>query len=162
MPLIKDESLSEDLWRHLADDEDLPGDGGVIVSYDRWQSEAAAFAGYNGTLGIRLRSDQAPSLIEHDLGRFEVIALEFPHQADGRAFSYARLLRERYGYSGEIRAVGRVLNDQLYFMKRCGFDSYELSSDQDTVKALEVFNDFSVAYQPAADGLAPIYRQRHG
>lgn len=90
----------------------------------------------------------------------ELIALDFPAFKDGRCYSHARLLRERYDYQGELRAVGDVLRDQLFFMKRCGIDSFQLRSDKDMEDALNAFNDFSVKYQTAADGAPPIYDVR--
>ena len=91
-----------------------------------------------------------------------VIALEFPKFNDGRAYSQARLLRERYGYRGEIRAAGKVLRDQLLFMHRCGFDAYE-TADQVTAEVVErSLASFSLAYQPAADGRPSVMELRHG
>jgi len=161
MTLIKDGAQADDSWKVLGDEDPLEGDTPVIVSFERWREDAAGeFSKHNGPLGIWMKSDQPPELIENDLGRFDLIALEFPIQADGRAFSYARLLKERHGYAGEIRAVGRVIQDQLYFMQRCGFDSYQLSDDQDPDKVVRAFKDFSAAYAPAADGEVPVYRRR--
>ena len=80
---------------------------------------------------------------------------------DGRAFSYARILRERYGFKGELRATGKVIQDQLFFMHRCGFDSFELSDGEDIEKSIAALSSFSVAYQPAADDIAPAYKTRH-
>ena len=80
---------------------------------------------------------------------------------DGRAFSYARLLRDRYGYKGELRAVGFVLRDHLDFMARCGIDSFELMEGKDSENALKAFHEFSVAYQPSTRGPEPAYRLRH-
>jgi uncharacterized protein (DUF934 family) len=99
-----------------------------------------------------LRSDESPVLVADDLERFAVIALEFPAFRDGRAYSYARILRERYGFAGELRAVGDVLMEQLHFMLRVGFDAFELGGD-DPVAAYETaLKDFSVWYQPTGDG----------
>ena len=95
--------------------------------------------------------------IAKDLSGFDVIILEFPQFTDGRAYSQARLLRDRLGYAGEIRARGGVLRDQLYFMARCGFDAFEFS---DAKAADEALREFSFAYQAAADGIAPIWQQR--
>ena len=111
-------------------------------------------------LGIRLASDQSPDLISADLDRFDLIELDFPALGDGRAFSYARLLRERYNYEGEIRAVGDIIKDHLFFMQRCGINSFELPDARDAEDALKALKSFGVAYQPAADDLSPAYRQR--
>ena len=94
-----------------------------------------------------------------DLPRLELVALEFPKFSDGRALSQARLLRERYGYRGEIRAMGDVLRDQLFFMTRCGFDAFEPRPDRSLEDALAAFDEFSASYQPAADQPLPLYRR---
>jgi uncharacterized protein (DUF934 family) len=86
--------------------------------------------------------------------------VNFPKFADGRGYSTARLLRERYGYHGEIRAIGDVLHDQLFFMKRCGFDAYAVRADKDIEAALAGFDDFSDAYQAAVDQPQPLFRRR--
>lgn len=166
MPIIKDGIISDDLWRLLAEDDPAPNKGSdrnepIIVPLERWQKSRADFIGHNGPLGIRLSSDQAPGQIAGDLGRFDLVALEFPVMADGRAFSYARLLRDRYGYQGELRAVGRVARDQVFFMQRCGFDSYEVDEKDDKDGIISALTSFSVAYQPASDNLTPAYKARH-
>ncbi len=161
MTLIKDGKPAEDAWTVLGDEDPLVRDAPVIVSVGRWQASGSEeLSKHNGPLGVWMKSDQPPELIAHDLGRFDLIALEFPAQADGRAFSYASLLRQRHGFTGELRAVGRVIQDQLYFMQRCGFDSYQLSEDQNPDKVVRAFGDFSAAYAPAADGETPAYRRR--
>ena len=166
MPIISDGKISEDSWRLLADDNPAPNmatdrSEPVIVSLERWQRARSDFIGHNGPLGIRLRSDQAPGQIAEDFGRFDLVALEFPTMADGRAFSYARLLRERYGYEGELRAVGKVARDQLYFMQRCGFDAFEISDDENPDTVLAALSSFSVVYQPTADDRVPACKARH-
>jgi uncharacterized protein (DUF934 family) len=123
MPLIKNDKLIEDSWVAANDDEPLPLAEAIIVSLERWQAARGELLSRNGRLGLRLKSDQSPVLVAEDLEHFDLIALEFPKFKDGRAYSYARLLRERYGYKGELRAVGEVLRDQLIFMHRCGFDA---------------------------------------
>ena len=95
-----------------------------------------------------------------DLPRIACIALRFPSPGEGRPYSAARLLRERYGYRGEIRAIGEVLIDQVYFLKRSGFESLALRADQDPQAALAALRAFSVRYQPAWDEALPLYRRR--
>ncbi len=160
MALIKDGNLAEDSWRTLSDEEAVIGNGPIIISFERWRDARDALKRHNGPLGIRMKSDQPPALIAEDIDRFDLIALEFPTLADGRAFSYARLLRERHGFKGELRAVGDVYKDQLYFMQRCGFSSFELPSGRDPQDALGALKSFSVVYSPAADGAMPAYQQR--
>ncbi len=152
MPLIKGDALAPDPWVTLGDEEALPEGAPAIVSFERWQSERETLVTRNAPLGIRLRSDQPPKLVLQDLDRFAVIALEFPKFGDGRAYSYARLLRERYGFRGELRAVGNVLRDQALFMLRCGFDAFEVTEGTPIEGWREALGEISVVYQPTADG----------
>ena len=161
MTLIKNGEVAENTWRKLSDDEEITGEESIIVSLKRWQSEKAKFAGRNGALGIFLESNQKPEEIGEDIERFDLIALDFPALPDGRAYSYARLLRERYDFKGELRAVGKVIQDQLFFMGRCGFDAFELSEGENIEKSIGALSSFSVAYQPAADDILPAYKARH-
>ena len=126
MPLIRDGALVEDRWTRVADDGAMP-DGPAIVSLARWQAEREALIGRNGALGLLLASSEAPEAVAGDLERFALICLDFPKFQDGRAFSAARKLRQRFGFKGELRAVGNVLRDQFLFMVRCGFDSFEVT-----------------------------------
>ncbi|MFO1421669.1 MAG: DUF934 domain-containing protein [Candidatus Competibacteraceae bacterium] len=157
--VIKDRRIVEDRWRHVADDAELP-DGPAIVSLARWTRERALLLERGEPIGVRLPNTANVAALAGDLSRLEVVALEFPKFADGRAYSQARLLRERCGYRGEIRAVGDVLRDQLLFMARSGFDAFELRADRDPDDALEAFGEFSESYQPAADQPLPLFRRR--
>ncbi len=152
MPLIKADAFAPDPWLSLGDEEALPEGAPAIVSLERWQSERETLVTRNAPLGIRLRSDQPPGPIAEDVQRFQVIALEFPRFGDGRAYSYARLLRERYGFRGELRAVGNVLRDQALFMRRCGFDAFEVAEGTALEGWRESLGEISVFYQPAEDG----------
>ena len=98
--------------------------------------------------------------IADDLQQFQVIALNFPVFSDGRNYSNARLLRDRYQYQGEVRAIGDVLRDQLFFMQRCGFDAFALRADRNADEALESLKDFSNTYQAATDQPLPLFRRR--
>jgi len=151
MALIKNGQSADNVWRTLADKESVPSDGPVIISLKRWTEEKPWLKGRNAPLGIFLQADQPPAIIEDDLDRFEIVALEFPTFRDGRAYSYARLLRERFGYKGEIRAVGDVLRDQLSFMQRCGIDSFEVADDAPIDQWVKAIDEISVVYQPATD-----------
>ena len=104
MPLIKDGRVVEDTWLRLEDDAEPEPGTAVIVSLERWQAERETLAGRNAPLGLWLKSDQSPAGVAEDLGHFDLVALEFPKFNDGRAFSYGRLLRERYGFTGEAAA----------------------------------------------------------
>lgn len=159
MPLIKNRALSEDTWLTLDDESPVPENGAVIVGLERWRAESETLLARRQPLGIRLRSDQPPARVVGDLKHFGVVALEFPKFADGRAFSYARLLRERYGYKGEIRAIGAPVIDQALFLRRCGFDAVEVPPGTSAEAWLEAQTRISVTYQPAADSRVPAYRQ---
>ena len=160
MLLIKNRGLCEDTWFTADDESPLPKSGALIVGLDRWRAERETLLARRQPLGIRLRSDQPPAQIVDDLTHFAVVALEFPKFADGRAFSYARLLRERYGYRGEVRAVGAPVIDQALFLHRCGFDAIEVAAGTSADAWLKAQARISVTYQTAADGRAPVYRQR--
>ena len=156
--VIKHRRIVEDRWQHLADDADLPA-GPIIVSLARWQRERKALLERGDPVGVRLPNTADVADLAGDLPVLAVVALEFPKFADGRAYSQARLLRERHGYRGEIRAVGDVLRDQLFFMARCGFDAFELRSDRSLEDALAAFEEFTESYQPAVDQPLPLYRR---
>jgi len=110
--------------------------------------------GRNAPIGIRLASDESPEEIADDLARFGLIALEFSKFTDGRAYSAARILRERYGYRGELCAVGNVLRDQLLFMRRCGFDAFDMDDEQNIEDWRAAISEIDLFYQPAADTCA--------
>ncbi len=156
MPLLKDGEIVEDSWTSLAEESDATPEGKVIVTLEQWQEGRERLRGHNGRLGLRLKSDQSPAQIADDLEHFDLIALEFPRFGDGRAYSYARLLRERHGYKGELRAVGNVLRDQLVFMVRCGFDSFEVASDQAAEAWRQAMAEFTRWYQPTGNSRAAL------
>jgi len=160
MPLLKNGRVSEDAWSPVGDDAPLPPDGAIVISFDRFKAEPDRLAGRNTALGIRLKNtDDVRALAEH-VGRLGLIVLDFPKYTDGRAYSQARILREELGYTGELRAVGNVLLDQLLFMQRCGFDAFEMARpDAELVwrKAVSAFTFFN---QPTGDGRATIFEQR--
>ena len=161
MAIVKGGTLIDDPWRDVADDAALPKSGPVIVSYDRWSADREALLLRGGPIGLRLAAHQSPELIPGDLDFFDLIALDFPVFRDGRAYSYARLLRERYGFPGELRATGQVLRDQFLFMHRCGFDSFEVADGVGASDWAEAIRSYSVWYQPATDSRAPVTALRH-
>jgi uncharacterized protein (DUF934 family) len=160
MPLLKDGQIVADAWTALP--EGAAPEGDVIVSLEQWQAGRETLRAHNGRLGLRLKSDQSPAELAVDLDRFDLVALEFPRFGDGRAYSYARLLRERHGFTGELRAVGNVLRDQLFFMVRCGFDSFEVADDKAVAGWQEAMNEISVLYQPTGDGRQTAFALRRG
>lgn len=156
MPLIKNESRVEDPWTVVEAIEDLPPEGPVIVPLELWREHRESMLKRGGGLGVRLTPGQPPEEIAGDLPRLQLVALEFPKFTDGRPYSYARLLRERYRFEGELRAVGHVLRDQALFMVRCGFDAFEVA-DEATVEAWrEALRRISVVYQRAGDNRLPV------
>jgi uncharacterized protein (DUF934 family) len=162
MPLLKEGKVVEDSWALLAEDAEAAPEGNVIVTLEQWQDGRERLRGHNGHLGLRLRSDQSPAQIADDLQHFDLVALEFPRFGDGRAYSYARLLRERYGFKGELRAVGNVLRDQLAFMVRCGFDSFEVANDKAVEAWREAMAEFTQWYQPTGNSRASLGALRRG
>ena len=109
---------------------------------------------------VVLEPNDDPARLAGSLGEVRVIAVNFPKFGDGRGFSIARLLRERYGYRGELRAVGEVGRDHLYFMAQCGFDAFELRAGENAQEALAAYGDFSEAYQATAVRPVPLFRRR--
>lgn len=161
MGLLKGNEIVEDKWSHTADEEDPVKVENPIVTLESWKIHGEMLERSNTPLGILLKSDQSPVQISDVIGRFQVIAIDFPKVSDGRGFSYARLLRERYGYEGEIRAVGEVRRDQYQFLLRCGFDAFEIHDTKDVSGWKEAAEEVSVFYQPSADGTPWALRQRH-
>ncbi len=148
--LLKDGRFVDDNWKHVCDGEDIPPSGHVIVPLDWWLAQRGAFADSHVAMGVRVEPGTPVESYAADIPRFALIALSFPKFQDGRNFSVAQLLRERYGFTGELRAVGDVLLDQLQMMQRCGFDTFEIS-DGPTLKALQEGrkNTLSRFYQPS-------------
>jgi len=155
MPLLKNGALIDDRWRRLADEDPLPGTDAVIVTLARWRADRA-LAGRGSPLGLALRNSEAVQTLAGEIQSFELVALEFPKFTDGRAYSQARLLRERLGFTGELRATGQVLPDQLLFMQRCGFDAFEIAKGAALEAWRKALASFSVFYQPTGDGRAPV------
>ncbi|HEY5291937.1 MAG TPA: DUF934 domain-containing protein [Burkholderiales bacterium] len=160
--IIKHRAVIEDSWRLLEQGPTgaLPFSGDVIVPLDLWTSERDALSFRLGRVGVWLETDADPAAIAPDLARFDVIAVRFASFSDGRGYSLARLLRERYSYRGELRAIGDVLRDQLFYLSRCGFDAFALRADQDLPQALSAFDDFSEAYQVSVERPEPLFRRR--
>jgi uncharacterized protein (DUF934 family) len=162
MALVKDGNLVADPFLDATGTDAVPPHGPVLVSYEQWQAQRPALLARGAPLGIRLHSDQPPELVAEDLPHFELVALEFPKFRDGRAYSYARLLRERYGFRGELRAVGDVLLEQLFFMLRTGFDAFEIQGPDPLGAYRTALADFSVWYQPTGDGRPTAMQLRRG
>ena len=165
MPLYKNGSFVQDHWTAIAEGEAISPAGHVIVPLSWWQAERQAFADSHVAMGVRIEPGTAMEEFVEDLPRFALIALVIPKFQDGRAYTTARLLRERHGFKGELRATGEVLIDQIQPMLRCGFDAFDIT-DSVTQAALEAGRVPGVAhfYQPGVNeapqhGARPWLRQ---
>ncbi len=156
--LIKDGAfVTNDAWTRIEDN--AMAEEYSLISLERWthqQAELQPLAS-RGKLGLFLNSDQTADMVAEQCRNFAVIAVDFPKFTDGRGYSIARLLRDQYHYAGDLRAVGDVLIDQLFFMKRVGFSSYALRDDQKEKYALAAFSTFSQPYQGAMDEQRPLF-----
>jgi uncharacterized protein (DUF934 family) len=162
--IIKDRNVVADPWQRLepgADGGSLPA-GDIIVPLALWRSAREALLARPGRIGVWLDSHEDPAAIAEDLRHIQVVAVNFPKMGDGRGFSTARLLRERYGWKGELRAVGDIFRDQLFFLSSCGFDSFALREGEDPQEALAGFSVFSEAYQGSVERPLPLFRRRQG
>lgn len=162
--IIKHRAVVTDDWNVLlladgetADSVVVP-DGKVIVPLAVWQAQRDALAGRTD-LGVWLASSDRPEALKGDLAHFQVIAVDFPKFADGRGFSIAYNLRARLGYQGELRAIGDVLRDQLFYMSRVGFDAFATREDRNIHDALKGLTDFSESYQTSWDQKTPLFRR---
>ena len=156
--LINQQNTLEDSWTVVSDyDTALPA-GKILVDSQYWLDNQETLSA-RGDVAIYLQGDADLEALKTCLDQFKVIAVNFPAFADGRGYSLARLLKERYDYQGEIRAIGDVLIDQLHFMKRCGFDTFSLKDGLEAEKALNYFSTFSEPYQLAYDIQTPLFRR---
>lgn len=160
MPLIRNATFVDDAFAHVNDEQALP-DGAIVVSLKRFQTDREALMTRNAPLGVRLTSDQSPEALGADIHHFALIELEFPKFKDGRGYSWARQLRQRLGFKGEIRAVGDVLRDQWLFMSRCGIDAFEVRPGTRIEDFRAALAEQTVFYQPASDRIANVLDLRH-
>jgi uncharacterized protein (DUF934 family) len=161
MAFIKDRKLAHDPWHLLrASDDALPATGKVIVPLAFWRQHRDELMARADGVGVWLLATDQPREIAADLPHLQVVAVNFATFNDGRGYSTARLLRERYGWRGELRAIGDVLSDQIFYLTRVGFDAFELSEGQDVETVLGRFEDFSETYQAAVDRPLPLFRRR--
>lgn len=142
-----------------ADSVALPA-GALIMPLAVWQARKTELQSRGTPIGVWLDVTEGPEAIAGELAAFAVIGVNFPKFTDGRGYSTARLLRERYGYTGELRAIGDVLHDQLFLMSRCGFDAFALKEGKDVEKAVAAFDTFKMPYQAAVDQPQPLFRRR--
>ena len=160
MPLIKDGAEIDDAWSFVEADADVPATGCVTVSLARLVEDADALLARNTQVGVRLEPADDPHDLEPFLDRLGLIEVSFPKYTDGRGYSQAQLLRRRLGYSGELRAVGHVLTDQILYMNRSGFDAYS-TTRANLSSVMKALKEYSAFYQPAADGNRSVFARRH-
>jgi uncharacterized protein (DUF934 family) len=160
MPLVKNARITTDLFVHVADGAELPGDGDILISSQRFLADPDALLRRPGKTGVVWPNNRAVDDLVPHLGRLAAVALVFPTFRDGRAYSQARLLRERHGYDCELRATGQVLRDQFVFMSRAGFDAFEVKKDADADAFAETMKRYSVFYQPTGDGRVTALNRR--
>ena len=156
MKAIKDKRVVDDAWHLVKDDE--AADANAIVSLSRWNADRVALLAAGTPVGVVLRSNESPDDVA-DRDKLPLIAVDFPVFTDGRGYSTARMLRSRLHYKGEIRAIGDVMRDEMFLMRRCGIDSFAVKATKDIAKTLSAFEDFSVTYQAAADDERPLFRR---
>jgi uncharacterized protein (DUF934 family) len=162
--LIKDKAIVDDSWT-IIDATDTPeavdtSANQVIVPLNVWNAQKDVLAARKSEIGVWLNSDELADELGADATGFQIVAINFPGFMDGRGFTAARLLRDRFGFAGELRAIGHVIRDQLFFLQRCGFNSFMLGNDTDLETALESFSDFTETYQAACDQKLPLFRRR--
>jgi uncharacterized protein (DUF934 family) len=161
MALLKEGKLVQDGWTHLDDDTAVPGGTPITVSLARWQKDAESLKASGVDLGVRLTGEDAVEDIADDLESLQLVSIAFPTFMDGRGYSLARILRERYDYAGEIRATGNVLRDQASLMVRCGFDAFEPAPHVAPEDWLAGLDEVHVQYQPDAGRHRSIAQLRH-
>ncbi|MDB5619990.1 DUF934 domain-containing protein [Tardiphaga sp.] len=152
MPLVKNGKIAADSFVHVADDAEIPVDGAALISAARFMKDPEALVARNSPTGVIWPNNRDIDELVPYLDRLSVVALVFPSFRDGRAYSQARLLRERYKFSNELRATGQVLRDQFVFMLRAGFDAFEVIKETDAEAFLATAKRYTVFYQPTGDG----------
>lgn len=132
----------------------------LLVPCRLWLASKAELQATGKTVAVWLDSNETADMVKDDLSTLPLVALNFPGFMDGRSYSTAALLRQKWKYSGEIRAIGDVLRDQLFFMKRCGFTSFDLRDSVKLEDARKAFGDFTTSYQSTVEQPIPLFRRR--
>ncbi len=163
--LIKDAQVVHNPWIIVERDSSLEQALALEASHlllpaELWLAQRQSFNSAGKTVAVWLDADQHPDMIGAHLTETPLVALHFPKFADGRAYSSAAVLKQHYGYQGEIRAIGDVLRDQLFYMKRCGFTSFDLADCVKLEDALAGFHDFADSYQSTIEQPQPLFRRR--
>lgn len=160
MPLVENGEIVADRFVRVLDDAPVPANGAVLIPAERLVAEAAELMARNGEIGVLWPNNRDIDELAPYLDKLALVALVFPKFQDGRAYSQARILRERLGFRGELRATGQVLRDQFVFMQRAGFNSFEVKKEADAKVFGAVSKRYSVFYQPTGDGLLTAFRRR--
>ena len=160
MPLVKQGRITTDPFVQIVDGAELPGDGAILIPAARFLEDPEAVLKRTGKVGVIWPNNRDLDDLVPYLDRLAAVALVFPSFRDGRAYSQARLLRERHGYDGEMRATGQVLRDQFVFMSRAGFDAFQVKKDADADAFAETVKRSSVFYQPTGDGRVTALNRR--
>lgn len=159
--LIVDAAPTQDRFVRLGDEDPVADGARVLVTLARWQREAEAISESAAAVGVMVPNTADMLTLGRSLQYLPLVALEFPAFADGRAYSQARLLRDRFGFAGQLRATGAaVVRDQIVALHRCGFNAFELREDQDLAACLQTLAEVALAYQPAQDAVAVIRKLR--
>ena len=146
--ILKDAQIVTDDWHFLGTDEPLPDVAqSIVFPFTRWLDEHEQCLTHPGSKGVALANTDCVTQLVSDLDELHLICIDFPSATDGRGYSQARILRQRYGYKNELRAVGEVLVDQLFLLQRCGFNAFALQTDQGICHAAKYLNPFSSYYQ---------------
>jgi len=160
MPLVRNGRIVAERFIKVEDDASIPTEGPVLIPGERFLADASELVARGGEIGVTWPNNRDIDQLAPYLDRLALVALVFPAFKDGRAYTQARILRERFGFRGELRATGQVLRDQFLFMQRAGFDSFEVKKEADAQVFADVIKRYSVFYQPTGDGRVTAFRQR--
>jgi uncharacterized protein (DUF934 family) len=160
MQLIRNGRLAEDRFVRVDDDAPIPDGIAAIVPAARFLADADEILRRDAPTGVVWPNNRKVAELEPYLDRLALVVLTFPNFKDGRAYSQARVLRERYGFVGELRATGQVLRDQFLFLVRAGFDAFEVNKPGEAEAFASALARYSVFYQSAGDDRAPVMRRR--
>lgn len=160
MPLIKNGRIVEDRFVRVDEDGPITDVAAVLVPAERYLADADAYAEAKAPVGVLWPNNRRIEELAPYLERLALVALQFPAFKDGRAYSQARILRERYKFKGELRATGDILQDQFLFLLRAGFDSFKVKKAADAAAFAQAVHRYSVFYQPTGDGRSTALRER--
>jgi uncharacterized protein (DUF934 family) len=160
MPLIKNGAETVNTWTFHEGEGDLPADGQFTLTLATFLAHKDDVLARNADIGVRLSPEDDPTKLEPFLDRISLIEVDFPKYTDGRGYSQAQLLRRRFAYQGELRAIGHVLRDQIFYMNRSGFDTYE-TTRADLSSIVEALAEYTEVYQPAAGNMVSVFKKRH-